>query len=78
MVIVRRRIGGGMVAVAYPSARGSVMRVGRHRSRAGGRRGQRAVHWARLQQPRLPDNEREPEGETGRQRTKPRRSTHAE
>jgi hypothetical protein len=80
VVIVRRGVSGRMGAVAQPGGGGGVVRMAASRcvsrgSRSGGRR--TAVHRARLYDPRLPNNEREPDGETGRQCAKPRGSSHA-
>jgi len=79
VVIVRRRVRRCMVAVACRGIGNRVMRVtgcGRRGCRRRCR-GAAAVHCARPHDARFPDNQREPDGETGRQRAKPRGPSHA-
>ena len=78
VVVVRRSVGGRMVAMRGLGARRRVMRMGRGNGLARRGRDHAAVHRTRAHNARLPDNQREPDGETGRQCAKPRRSSHAQ
>ena len=76
VVSMRREGGVGRCVCPVAWAGGRVMRVSGGVRGAGRRGDRRPVHRARLYDARLPDNQGEPDGETGRQRAKPRCSTH--